>query len=280
MAAQTTGSKSVVGDANSLMVLGACLRRLSLFHIDQTYKALRSPFFGLVQKDHICFGYLQHRSQCCNSSTGDNMPMSAADYAPSPVIPEHVVHREKRRFTVDQALSVALEQTRQVRGPLDVTDVVCLRLQSYMQVNDPILVRDDYAVTNRLNVVRRSLQTAQAARDCCRLQSLIQGKNTEVHGNLKAALGVIEAEAESVPQQQEHAVMNWCRDKGWLRPENRQWKLLAMIQRGLVVHDSVDCLTCLHHNKQLHGFDACVSHFTVVKNFHQNEAPSLDDQAE
>ena len=55
---------------------------------------------------------------------------------------------------------------------------------------------------------------------------------------------------------------------------------MAMIQRGLVVHDSGDFLTCLHHNKQLHGFDACVSHFTVVKNFHQNEAPSLDDLAE
>ena len=100
-----------------------------------------------------------------------------------------------------------------------------------------------------------------------------------MHGNLRAALGVLEAEAESVPQQQEHAVMNWCRDKGWLKPEDRQWKLLAMIQRGLVVHDSVDCLTCLHHNKQLHGFE-CVRHFTVVNNFHQNEAPSLHHLAE
>ena len=50
MAAQTTGSKGVIGDAASLLVLGGCLQRLLLYHIDQTYKALRSPFFGLVQR--------------------------------------------------------------------------------------------------------------------------------------------------------------------------------------------------------------------------------------
>ena len=50
MKAQTTGSKGVMGDAASLLVLGDCLHRLLLYHIDQTYKALRSPFFGLVQR--------------------------------------------------------------------------------------------------------------------------------------------------------------------------------------------------------------------------------------
>ena len=50
MKAQTIGSKGVMGDAASLLVLGDCLHRLLLYHIDQTYKALRSPFFGLVQR--------------------------------------------------------------------------------------------------------------------------------------------------------------------------------------------------------------------------------------
>ena len=98
MAAETTGSKGVIGDAASLLVLGGCLQRLLLFHIDQTYKALRSPFFGLVQRKkrkHICFGYLQHRSQCCNSSTGDQTPMSAVDYTPNPAIPDRFLFSKK-----------------------------------------------------------------------------------------------------------------------------------------------------------------------------------------
>ena len=87
MAAQFTGWKGVVGDAASLLLLGECLLRLLLYHIDQTYKSLRGPFFGLVQKNHICFGYLKHRSQCCDTSQGDSMPMSEIDYAPTPDIP-------------------------------------------------------------------------------------------------------------------------------------------------------------------------------------------------
>jgi hypothetical protein len=96
MKAQSTGSKGVIGTADSLMVLGGCLQRLLLWHIDQTYKALKGPFFGLAQRNHICFGYLKHRSQCCNSSTGDSMPMSEADFAPLLAIPEKMWFKEKK----------------------------------------------------------------------------------------------------------------------------------------------------------------------------------------
>ena len=104
-----------------------------LYHIDQTYKALRSPFFGLVQKDHICFGHLRHRSQCSDTSRGDAMPMSAADYMPDLRIPLVAIGRAKKVFTVDEALSAALQNTTQVRFAQDCTDVVCLRLQSYLR---------------------------------------------------------------------------------------------------------------------------------------------------
>ena len=109
MQTQSTGSKGLVGDAASLLVLGECLQRLLLFHIDQTYKALRSSFFGLVQKNHICFGYLRHRSQCCNTSMGDAMPMSEQEYSPEPEIPEKVWNTEKQAYTVEEALLAALE---------------------------------------------------------------------------------------------------------------------------------------------------------------------------
>ena len=70
MASQHTGSKGLVGDAGSLLLMGQILARCLFYHIDQTYKASRSPFFRVVQKNHICFGYLRHRSQCCDSSQG------------------------------------------------------------------------------------------------------------------------------------------------------------------------------------------------------------------
>ena len=122
------------------------------------------------------------------------MPMCAEDYTPNPVIPERLYIREKKRFTVEEALLGALDVTTQVRGPRDVTDVVCLRLQSYMRENDPIFSADNYSVMRRLEVVRRSLNVAQAALDSGRLELLVESQDTAMHGDSDAALGVIDAE--------------------------------------------------------------------------------------
>ena len=169
MASQSTGSKGVVGDASSLQVLGGCLQRLLLYHIDQTYKALRCPFFGLVQRDHICFGFLRHRSQCCNSSSGDSMPMSDSDFSPEPVIPEGLSIRQKRVYTVDEVLREALRETTKVRAAVDSFDIICLRLRSYMSSDDAILSADNHLVETQLQAVRDLRDTAQAARACNRL---------------------------------------------------------------------------------------------------------------
>ena len=280
MANQSTGSKGVVGDAASLQVLGGCLQRLLLYHIDQTYKALRCPFFGLVQRDQICFGFLRHRSQCCNTSSGDSMPMSESDYSPEPVIPLTLSIREKRVYTVDEVLREALRDTTKVRAALDSSDIVCLRLRSYMSEDDAILSADNHLVETQLQAVRHAVDIAQAARASSRLQSLVDGDNGDMHGDLQAALGVIDAETQVVRGAQEHIVMNWCKDKGWLQPEERQWKLLAMIRRGLVVDSSGAFLSCAHHNKQMHDFDECVRHFAEYKTWHLDERPSLEELAE
>ena len=80
--------------------------------------------------------------------------------------------------------------------------------------------------------------------------------------------------------QQEEDALNWCRDKGWLTIEEQQWKLLAMIQRGLVLYSTEDCLTCIHCPKQLWSFDHAVQHFTVVKNIHRHDRPCLQELAD
>ena len=92
---QSTGSKGLVGDAASLMLVGRMLARCYLYRIDQTYKAFRSSFFGLVQRVHICFGVRQHRSQCWNSSQADSMPMSIGEYEPTPDMPSKCWYRAK-----------------------------------------------------------------------------------------------------------------------------------------------------------------------------------------
>ena len=84
----------------------------------------------------------------------------------------------------------------------------------------------------------------------------------------------------SVQQQQAQKVMDWCYSRGWLNEEERRWKLFAMIQRGLTVHVSGIYLTCSHHNKQFHSFHSCQQHFSMVKNYHFGETPSLDELAE
>ena len=206
--------------------------------------------------------------------------MSAVDYTPNPVIPDRLYVHKKKKFNVEEALLAALDVTFHVRGPEDVTDVVCLRLESYMLPNDPIFSANNSLMRKRLELVRTSLTVAQAARDSHRLELLVEAQDTDIHGNLDVALGVIEAEKESVQQQQEHAVMNWCRDRGWLKEEKKQWQVLAMIQRGLTVHSSGKFLTCVHHRSQMHGFDDCLRHFTVYKKYwHRNEKPPLDELA-
>ena len=120
--------------------------------------------------------------------------------------------------------------------------------------DDPILVTNIQEVERRLEAVRANVNTAKVARDSSRLKVSVESANDAIHGDLTAALGVIEATAQTVDQQQDHSVMNWCRDKGWLNDEEHQWLLLAMIQRGLSTHLLGTCLTCAHHDKQLWGF--------------------------
>ena len=117
MASQHTGSKGLVGDAGSLLLMGQILARCLLYHIDKTYQALRSRFFEYVNANHICFGYLKHRSQCCNSSQGDSMPMSATEYQPNPDIPTRRHYEGGKSFTADEALTGALNEKTNQRKP-------------------------------------------------------------------------------------------------------------------------------------------------------------------
>ena len=276
MKSQSTGSKAVIGDAYNLLVLGQCLERLKLWHIDQSYKALRSPFFALCQRNHICFGALRHRSQCCDSSCGDSSPMSVQDYKPEPTFPGRVQYPAKERWDVDRALTAALQSTSKVRGPQAPTDVVCLRCFRFLPQDDPVLTPP---IKRTLRTLRNELETQQHARDCCKLQMLVEGDITSRRPCLDKAFGVLRAEVNSRQEEVEHEVMNWCHNKGWLRNEKRQWTVLAMVQRGLKVHESGEHLCCLHHKQQLHTFDNCVFHYTEKRCFHRDEAPSLEDLA-
>ena len=84
--------------------------------------------------------------------------MSAVDYTPNPAIPDRLHVQKKKKFTVEKALLAALDVTSRVRGPVDVTDVVCLRLQSYMRQDDPIFSANNYSMMRRLELVRSILQ--------------------------------------------------------------------------------------------------------------------------
>ena len=64
-----------------------------------------------------------------------------------------------------------------------------------MLQNDPIL--QDQEVKRRLEALRAGVTTAQAARDSSKLQVLVESANDAVHGDLRAALGVIEATAQT-----------------------------------------------------------------------------------
>ena len=113
---------------------------------------------------------------------------------------------KKKCFTVEEVLRAGLQVTFKVRSSQDPFDLVCLRLQSYMVQNDAIL--QDQEVKRRLETLRAGVTTAQNARDSAKLQMLVESANDTIHGDLNAALGVIEATAQTVDQQQDHSVMN------------------------------------------------------------------------
>ena len=278
MAGQLTGSKGIVGDAKSLLLLGRCLARMKLHHIDQEYKALRGAFFELVAKNHICFGYLPHRSQCCDSSRGDAMPMTDEFRPDLRDIPEKAYFPCKAEFTVDEALASALRNETKVRGALDRYDIVCLRLHSYLVDGDPVSFGED----DRLSQVRAALEDAQLARHSARLEALVASSEPELWGQLDKALGIAEQELEAAKPQRADNVVDWCKNHSWLAAgdEDSQCKLLAMIQKGLSVHSLGTCLTCVHHDKQLWSLGACWEHFTVVKNFHRADADNIKEHAD
>ena len=276
---QHTGSKGIVGNAHSLLVLGGCLQRLKLYHIDQTYKALRSGFFALAQKDHICFGFLQHRSQCCDTSRGDAMPLSEDEYAPVPNIPTSIMHSKKADFLVDDALRSALQNTTAVRAQQTFYDIVCLRLRTYMWDDDQLLHANSGECEKHVQAVQEQKAKEKHARDACKITRLITSEDSSVHGNLEAALGTVEEAERQNQAQLEHPVVDWCLHNGWLSEETKKWKLLAMIERGLILAPSGQHLTCSKHSKQLWSFTLCWEHFTVTKTEHLEES-SLDDLAE
>ena len=83
----------------------------------------------------------------------------------------------------------------------------------------------------------------------------------------------------SVRRQHTQAVVDWCYNRGWLSEDGRRWKLLAMIQRGLMVDASDTYLTCFYHHREMQTFDACLHHFSMAR-CHNGERPSLHELAE
>ena len=55
---QATGSNGLVATPGGLRSFAACMERLKLWHIDQTYKSMRSCVFGLHTEPHLfrCLG--------------------------------------------------------------------------------------------------------------------------------------------------------------------------------------------------------------------------------
>ena len=164
----------------------------------------------------------------------------------------------------------------------DALDIVCLRLLSYMNPNDPILFENNGAVKDQLDLVRSAQHVKRTAGDTAKLEAL-WGHDDLMYDDFHTALSKINAGNGPVHSMQEHAVMNFFRDKGLFdKDTEKQWQVLAMIQRGLIMHDVEKCLTCScgkHRGKQLWGFQACVEHFTTVKTWHQSEKPVLEDLA-
>ena len=75
--------------------------------------------------------------------------------------------------------------------------------------NNPLFVARNGEVDRRLVAVRDALHTEKMARESAKLQSLVEGQNGGVLGNVDVALGVIEADGAIKDQEESQHVMNW-----------------------------------------------------------------------
>ena len=268
---KSTGSKGVLATAEGLETTKGMLERIRIWHIDQTYKSMVGSFFGVVDRNHISLGVLEHRSQCCDGTRGGRQAMSSWRYRPKPDVPDSH-HRIKESVGVEAALRSALRNTQLVKGGHGHTDLVCLRLRTYLRDDDPLL--QDAGVVQFLDEVAAKADDKFAASACCRLERFLN-VNDELNNKLDVAMGVLQAREAATDASRQ--TLEWCRHKNWFSDTYIEKHFEAMISRGLTKHSTEECLTCVHHNRQLWGAAQCWEHFTRVANWHRNELPSLSD---
>ena len=145
--------------------------------------------------------------------------------------------------------------------------------------DNDLLLRDNFGeLEKQVQGVHEEKVREKNVRDACKLMRLVTNENSSVHGNLEAALGTVEEAERQNEAQLQHPVVDWCLHNGWISEETTMWKLLAMIERGLILAPSGQHLTCSKHHKQLWNFDLCWQHFTVSKTDHLDES-SIDELA-
>ena len=249
-----SGSK-ILGE---ILANAPCLKSIDL-HLAQmsirAWEVLFGNFFeGIQMRIHLALNqepFVENLTVMA-SSFGDNLILVVDD------VP-------------DDVLSTALDRRRKQQNVCSTAVAVCPSETTPSPYSTPRLAVD---VCPPQIAPLHSLQRAARTRYNHLSRILTEDEHTGMPIMSPAiALG-------SVRQQNAQKVMNWCYNRGWLDEDERLWKLLAMIQRGLIMDVSSNYLTCSYHNQPMHTFDSCLHHFCTSKqNWHGRETPSLDELA-
>jgi hypothetical protein len=156
--------------------------------------------------------------------------------------------------------------------PLDDFDRVGLRLQTYLLPHDPLL--NDKSLMSAVADFKREIQERRTATACANLANLLSA-NVAIDDALNIAIGI--QDNEQALRVTNMDTMHWVMEHNFCTASVNEYFIRAMCSRGLVVHESGECLTCKHHATppQLWDAAAALFHFTEKKSFHRHQQPSI-----
>ena len=198
---QHTGSKLLLGSAQSVVELGRVFQQLLVTHIDQQYKGFICEYFRKTSPSHILAGVCDHKSSCNNNLPEGAMPNTAIDYMPDLksdnvyTEPTKAKPRSDRQpFTPEAFILSAISNTKRIMDG-DKGEVVGSRMLTYIPQDS--YLRHDRRFRELAKALSDELHAKQVAKIAANVLDQ-QRAVTEVTPDLDRALaGEVIADAEN-----------------------------------------------------------------------------------
>ena len=285
-----TGSKLLLADLDSIVLLGRLFERIKVTHIDQQYKAFKNTWFRPMPPTHIMAGVRKHRSSCNNNQGAGQSEMTSESFLPN-FRPDDFVNATFTKAlpglgqaVPDNTDEIILSSLRvKVRVPAgDRKDTVGLRMNTYILDDDPIRQTSEYRSILQNHMCEMFARLS--ANDTANLMARQQQRQPE-HDDLDK---ILQGEDDEWLQ---HSTTHGIAETdplillpvkhGWICQEFGTAEIAAAKEKGLYFEENGGFLygRCTHHvNCRAQHWEHVMQHFRSNK--HSWEGDTLDQLVE